>query len=252
VIATADFTHLENAAAEDVLAWGIETFHDRLALSTSFQAEGMVLLDMAARLDPRVRVFTIDTGRLPQQTYDLMAEVHRRYGIRVEVVFPEAGEVETMVGLHGPNLFYDSVPNRMLCCEVRKVRPLARKLRSLDAWVTGLRRGQSASRVEVRRVEIDAAHGEILKLNPLADWTVEQVEAYTRAHDVPRHAFYAQGYTSIGCAPCSRAIHPGEDSRAGRWWWENDARKECGIHFSPGGKVEREADVLLKEILRAS
>ncbi len=252
MIATADFAHLENATAQDILAWGMESFGDGLGVCTSLQAEGMAVLDMAARLNPRVRVFTIDTGRLPQETHDLIAEVHRRYGVRLEVVLPDSHEVEPMVALYGPNLFHDSVAKRMLCCEVRKVRPLARKLRSLDAWVTGLRRGQSASRAEVRRVEIDAAHGGIVKLNPLADWTAEQVEAYTRQHDVPRHALYAQGYTSIGCAPCSRAIHAGEDSRVGRWWWESDARKECGIHFSADGKAEREVDVLLKEILRAS
>jgi thioredoxin-dependent adenylylsulfate APS reductase len=238
-----------------VLGWGIGAFVSRLAISTSFQAEGMVILDMAARIDPGVRVFTLDTGRLPQATYDLMAEVHRRYGIRVELVFPDAREVEAMAARHGPNLFYEGVPQRMLCCHIRKTRPLERKLATLDAWVTGLRRGQNESRARVRKLEIDAAHGSIVKLNPLADWTTDQVERYTREHDVPRHALYAAGYTSIGCEPCTRPTQPGEDARSGRWWWETDARKECGIHFSAQGPAQRDAqrevDVLLKEILRA-
>lgn len=250
MIATADRAQLEHASAQDVLAWGIETFGDRLAICTSFQAEGMVILDMAARLNPAVRVFTLDTGRLPQQTYDLMAEVRRRYGVHVEVGVPDSRELEAMVSRYGPNLFYDSVPQRMLCCEIRKVRPLDRKLKTLSAWVTGIRRGQSETRAEVQKVEIDKEHGGITKLNPLADWTAEQVEAYTREHDVPRHALYAQGYTSIGCAPCTRAVQPGEDSRAGRWFWESEeARKECGIHFSAQGKAQRDVDILLEEII---
>lgn len=250
MIAAADLAHLESASAQEVLAWGIETFGDRLAVCTSFQAEGMVILDIAARLNPAVRVFTLDTGRLPRQTYDLMAEVRRRYGIRVEVSFPDSREIEAMVGRRGPNLFYESVPQRMLCCEIRKVRPLDRKLKTLDAWVTGIRRGQNDTRAAVQKVEIDKAHGGITKLNPLADWTAAQVEAYTQEHDVPRHALYAQGYTSIGCDPCTRATQPGEGERAGRWWWESDeARKECGIHFSPQGKAQRDVDILLEEII---
>ena len=241
---------LETAAAERVLAWGLETFGDRLAVCTSFQAEGIVILDMAARLERHVRVFTIDTGRLPQETYDLMEEVRRRYGIQVEVLLPKSREVESMVTRHGPNLFYDAVAKRMLCCEVRKVRPLERKLATLDAWVTGLRRGQSETRAGVQKVQTDQAHGGIVQLNPLADWTDEQVEDYLSANDLPRHALYAQGYTSIGCAPCTRPPAPGEGARSGRWWWESDARKECGIHFSADGKVNREADILLEEILR--
>ncbi|MBI3697709.1 MAG: phosphoadenylyl-sulfate reductase [Acidobacteria bacterium] len=252
VIAAAEAAHLEDSTAEEVLGWGLETFGERLAIGTGFQAEGMVIVDLARRLSPQVRVFTLDTGRLPQQTYDLIGEVYRRYGIRVEVVFPDSRELEAMETRHGPNLFYESAPQRMLCCEIRKGRPLERKLKTLDAWVTGVRRRQSESRAGVRKVEIDAAHGGIVKLNPLADWSAEQVEAYTREHQVPRHALYAQGYTSIGCAPCTRPTEPGEDARAGRWWWERDARKECGIHFSAEGKVQRDVDVLLEEIVDAT
>ncbi len=240
---------LEAAAAEQVLAWGFETFGDRLAVCTSFQAEGMAILDMAVRLAPRLRVFTIDTGRLSPETYDLMAEVNRRYSLRIEIVLPDSREVESLTSRHGPNLFYDGVPQRMACCEVRKVRPLARKLRTLEAWITGLRRSQNETRAEVRKVEIDRAHGGLVKLNPLADWTASQVEEYLTQHQVPRHALYAQGYTSIGCGPCTRPTKPGEDPRAGRWWWETDAKKECGIHFSAQGKVQRDVDILLEEIL---
>jgi phosphoadenosine phosphosulfate reductase len=241
---------LETASAERVLRWGLETFGDRIAVCTSFQAEGMVILDMAARLRPDVRVFTIDTGRLPEQTYDLMAEVSRRYGIRVEVVLPDSAEVEAMVTLHGPNLFYESAPHRMLCCEVRKVRPLERKLRTLDAWITGLRRSQSDTRADIRKVEVDATHGSIVRISPLADWSWTQVQDYIREQDVPRHSLYAQGYTSIGCAPCTRPPLEGQDARSGRWWWETGTRKECGIHFSPDGRVRRDVDILLEEILR--
>lgn len=249
MILAAETGRLESASAEEVLGWGLETFGDRIAIATSFQAEGMVIVDMASRLARGVRVFTIDTGRLPQETYDLMQEVRQRYGIAVEVVFPDSAEVERMVTRHGPNLFYESVARRTLCCELRKVRPLERKLATLGAWVTGVRRGQSETRAEVAKVEIDLAHGGIYKLNPLADWTAAQVAAYTREHDVPQHALHARGYTSIGCQPCTRATEPGEDARAGRWWWEQDAPKECGIHFAADGKARREVDVLLEEII---
>jgi thioredoxin-dependent adenylylsulfate APS reductase len=206
----------------------------------------MVLVDMAARLSPEVRVVTLDTGRLPEATYEIIETVRRRYGVAVEMVAPEAHEVEAMTALHGPNLFRESVAHRRLCCEVRKVRPLERKLAEFDAWITGLRRSQNASREALKKVE--TVNGK-LKLNPLADWTREDVEAYTREHDVPRHPLYAQGYTSIGCGPCTRATVAGEDERAGRWWWEQDAAKECGLHFSPDGKAERTVDVLLRDVL---
>jgi len=253
VIAVADIeaaaANLETAGAREVLRWGIESFGSRLAIATSFQAEGMVIVDIAAELAPEVRVFTLDTGRLPAETYQMMEEVHRRYGIRVETVFPDSAEVESMTSRHGANLFYESVANRALCCRVRKVRPLERKLGTLDAWASGLRRGQQQSRGRARKVEIDAGHGSIVKLNPLADWPAQQVEDYIRERQVPRHPLYAAGYTSIGCQPCTRPTRPGEDPRAGRWWWEQQAAKECGIHFSPEGNVERQADVLLEELL---
>jgi phosphoadenosine phosphosulfate reductase len=237
---------LDQLAAHDVIEWAGRTFGDRLAIATSFQKEGMVLVDLAARIRPDIRVFTIDTGRLPEATYRMVDVVRDRYGIRVEVVFPEAAEVESMAGRHGPNLFYREVPLRMLCCQVRKVRPLARKLQSLDAWIVGLRRSQAESRAGASKVDMAARP---VKISPLADWTDAEVDEYIRLHDVPVHPLYAEGYTSIGCAPCTRAAREGEHARAGRWWWEQAANKECGIHFSANGRAERQVDVLLKEVL---
>jgi len=199
----------------------------------------MVILDIASRIAPgRVRVFTLDTGRLSQETHDMIETVRRRYGIDFEIVFPAREEVERMVSGHGPNLFYNSVESRQLCCEIRKVRPLTRKLRTLRAWATGLRRAQSETRAAVPKVE--EADGRI-KISPLADWSAEQVEHYIRNHEVPVHPLYARGYTSIGCAPCTRAVGDAESERAGRWWWEEDSKKECGIHFAADGSVARHA-----------
>jgi phosphoadenosine phosphosulfate reductase len=231
-----------------VLSWALATFGDSLAISTSFQKEGMVVIDMAARLDPRVRVFTIDTGRLPEETHQMVETVRQRYGIPVEIVFPEASEVESMIGTHGPNLFYREVPLRKLCCQVRKVRPLERKLATLGAWVVGLRRSQIASRAQTRKVE---SRNGIVKISPLADWSKEQVEEYTKLHDVPVHPLYAKGFPSIGCGPCTRAVFDCEDERAGRWWWEGDEEKECGIHLAPSGQARRKLDVLVEEVLAA-
>jgi thioredoxin-dependent adenylylsulfate APS reductase len=228
----------------------MEQFGDRLAICTAFQASGMVILDMAARISRDVKVFTIDTGRLPEETYRLISDVRERYGIEIEMVLPEANEVAAMVSTHGPNLFYDAVANRRLCCEIRKVRPLNRRLAKLDAWVVGLRRQQSESRESIQKITVDEAHGGILKLAPLADWTREEVWEYIRRHNVPYHELYWQGYSSIGCAPCTRAVQEGEEERAGRWWWEQEAHKECGIHVAPNGQVRRELDVLLQDVLR--
>jgi thioredoxin-dependent adenylylsulfate APS reductase len=222
----------EHASAEEVIAWGLERFHPKIAISAAGGLDGMVLVDMAWRIEPSVRVFTLDTGRLPAETYSLFEKVRERYGIEVEFELPDRLEVERLVKTHGPNLMYRGVDLRLACCEARKVRPLRRKLATLDAWVAGLRREQWASRRTVAKVELDRDHGGIVKLNPLADWTLERVWAYIREHEVPYHELFDHGYTSIGCAPCTRAVLPGEHERAGRWWWETRADKECGIHCS--------------------
>jgi thioredoxin-dependent adenylylsulfate APS reductase len=231
---TTDVEHLtirfDSASPQTVIAWALERWRSRIAVCTSFQAEGMVILDMAWRIDPKLRVFTVDTGRLPQETYDIMERVRERYGIEVEVFFPDARQVEAMVRGHGANLFYKSVEARLWCCHVRKVEPMRRALHGLEAWITGLRQDQGASRAAINKIEFDAEHGGLTKLNPLWDWTSAQIWDYIHAYNVPSHRLYQQGYTSIGCAPCTRPTQPGEDLRAGRWWWERNAPKECGIH----------------------
>ena len=237
----------ENGKPQEVLEWALSKFHPRLTIASSLQAEDMTLLDMAWRINPEVRVFTLDTGRLHQETYDLIGEVRSKYGLQMEIQFPGTAEVETMVGKFGVNLFYDNVDFRHLCCEVRKVRPLKRAMEGLDAWVTGLRRDQVASRANIKKVEIDEGNSGIVKLNPLADWTKDDVADYVKANDIPSSKLYEKGFTSIGCASCTRPIKPGEDPRAGRWWWEMEKDKECGLHESDGGFKE-ELDILLSDI----
>ena len=238
--------YFDDADPEDLLAWALDRFGRRVALVSSFQAEAMALLDMATRITPDVRVITIDTGRMPQETYDLIDRTRRRYDIDIEVLSPETPTVEKMVRRHGVNLFYQDVNKRLLCCHVRKVMPLQRALRGLDAWVTGLRREQWATRANIRKLELDHDHGGIVKINPLADWTQDDVWDYLRANDVPYHPLYDQGYLSISCAPCTRPVPPGEDGRSGRWWWESGAPKECGMHCSiETGGFEHEIEALI-------
>jgi thioredoxin-dependent adenylylsulfate APS reductase len=240
--------YFDDKEPQEVIRWGLETFQPRIGLSASFQAEDMVILDMAWRISKDVRVFTLDTGRLPPETYELMDQVRERYGIPLEVLFPDAREVEGMVNRRGVNLMYKDVELRLLCCQIRKVRPLNRVLRELDAWFTGLRRWQWASRAAIRKVELDHDHGAMVKISPLADWTTEEVWDYVKANDVPYHKLYDKGYKSIGCAPCTRPVAPGEDPRAGRWWWEQNAPKECGIHCSIlTGGFEHELKAILGE-----
>jgi phosphoadenosine phosphosulfate reductase len=218
-------------SAETVLQWAYDTF-PRVVIVASFQAESSVLIDMASRIQPDPTVLTLDTGRLPQQTYDMIDRVRDRYGIDVQVISPDAGELQGMVGTRGANLFYRSVEMRRLCCDVRKSRPLARALDGYGAWITGLRRQQAATRSETAVVAKDPEHEGLTKIAPLAEWSKDQVWDYIREHDLPYHSLYDLGYTSIGCAPCTRATTKGEDERAGRWWWEEDAVKECGLHWA--------------------
>lgn len=222
----------EHAGAEELLAWALERFHPRMAISAAGGADGMVIVDMAWRINPEVRVFTLDTGRLPPETYSLFEEVRERYGIDVEFEFPDRAQVARLLTRHGPNLMYRGVDLRLSCCEARKVEPLKRKLATLDAWVTGLRRDQWRTRKDIAKVELDRDHGGVVKLNPVADWSSDDVWNYIRAHEVPYHELFDHGYSSIGCAPCTRPVLPGEPERAGRWWWEGDTDKECGIHCS--------------------
>ena len=237
----------EGEEPQTVIEWGIERFGSGIAISTSFQIDSVVLIDMAYEIDPEIRVFSVETGRLPAETHELADSLRARYpGLNLELVEPAPDEIAGMTGKHGVDLFKTSVDLRLLCCNVRKVRPLTKHLHSLDAWITGLRRDQWASRTNIRKVEIDHDHGAVIKLNPLAEWTEEEVWDYVREREVPYHSLYDKGYKSIGCAPCTRAIGSDEPSRAGRWWWETNAPKECGIHCSiESGGLEHELHALL-------
>jgi phosphoadenosine phosphosulfate reductase len=221
---------LRSKGASEVLAWADAQFGASAAIAASFGVEDVVLIDLASRSAPRLRVFTLDTGRLPSETYEVMEEVRRRYGISIESYFPDRAKVEQLEREKGFFSFRRSVGERQECCAIRKLEPLARALSGASAWVTGLRREQSVTRMGVEVAEIDAAHGGILKLNPLWAWTEAQVWEYAREHALPVNALHARGYPSIGCAPCTRAVAPGEDVRAGRWWWESPEHKECGLH----------------------
>jgi phosphoadenosine phosphosulfate reductase len=198
-------------------------------LATSFGAEDMVLMDLVCKHAPGIDIFTLDTGRLPRETYELMQTLNSHYDKKVEVFFPNTVEVESFVTHSGPNAFYDSVELRKQCCGIRKVVPLNRALSGKKAWITGMRRSQSVTRSELPVLEWDDDHG-LQKFSPLTDWSNGNVWAYLRAFDVPYNKLHDEGYASIGCAPCTRAITMGEDIRAGRWWWEDPENKECGLH----------------------
>ena len=230
----------ESKSAQEVLKWALDTFGTRIALASSFGAEDVAVIDMMVKVDKnRTRVFTLETGRLNQETYDVMDAIRTRYSIQIEAFFPDQKEVEDMIRSKGMNLMYESVENRKLCCEIRKVHSLNRALSNLDGWITGLRRDQVATRSTTKKIEIDAVHSGILKLNPIADWSSDMVWDYIRKNNIPYNALHDKGFPSIGCEPCTRAVQPGEDPRAGRWWWENAAAKECGLHFDPTKKKKQ-------------
>jgi phosphoadenosine phosphosulfate reductase len=234
------------AEARAVIDAAIAEFGESLAVVTSFQREGVIILDLAMQAAPPTPVMTLDTGRLPAATFQMIDEIERRYGIAVERIVPDPHEVASMIERHGRDLFRDAVALRMLCCNVRKVRPLARRMRGVGAFFNGMRRAQNESRADIEIFDRSASP---VKISPLADWSTEDVARYTLEHGLPEHPLYAAGYSSIGCDPCTRAVTSGEDERAGRWWWELDAAKECGLNFSADGKAERTVDVLLRELL---
>lgn len=221
----------KTAAARAVLEAALAEFgrEGEVTFANSFGAEDMVLTDLILGGKLPIEIFSLDTGRLPPETYTLMGEVEKRYGIHIKVYFPNAMSVEQLVRTHGINLFYQSVELRKACCGVRKMEPLARALAGKRAWVTGLRAAQSVTRSALAVREFDAGNG-LEKFNPLSDWSEAEVWAYIRINDVPYNALHDQFYPSIGCAPCTRAIALGEDIRAGRWWWEDPESKECGLH----------------------
>lgn len=201
----------------------------KVALASSLSIEDQVLTDLILKVEPKARIFVLDTGRHFQQTYNLMEETARRYNFSYEIYAPASEDVEKMVSKYGPNLFYESVELRKFCCEQRKVKPLKRALSTLEGWICGLRKEQSPTREGVELWEWDEAHG-IYKINPLANWSEEEVWDYIRRENVPYNSLYTQGFSSIGCQPCTRSIKPGEDIRSGRWWWESPDKKECGLH----------------------
>ncbi|MCU0822647.1 MAG: phosphoadenylyl-sulfate reductase [Spirochaetes bacterium] len=214
----------------DLLRFFLKEYGNRIALASSLSIEDQVLTDMILKINSSARIFVIDTGRLHQETYDVLAETIRLYPENIEVYFPDTGEVENMIKKYGPNLFYESAKLRKMCCEIRKVKPLHRVQRSLDCWITGLRREQSKSRLAVREIEFDET-SHIIKLNPIAYWTIEMVWEYIRVNELPYNFLYDRHYKSIGCVPCTRPVMKGEDIRSGRWWWEKKNTKECGMHM---------------------
>lgn len=224
---------LRGLDAEGILKWAGRKFASRAALATSFGAEDQVLTDMCAGLNDPIRIFTLDTGRLFQETYDVMGATMKRYGLRFNVYAPNAEDLAGLIEGDGPNLFYESVEKRKACCKVRKTIPLQRALTGLEAWITGLRKEQSVTRTGTEAIEWDEAHG-LYKISPLHDWTEEEVWEYIREHRVPFNSLHEKGFPSIGCAPCTRAVAAGEDVRAGRWWWELPEHRECGLHNRPG------------------
>jgi phosphoadenosine phosphosulfate reductase len=225
---------MRNKSAEEVLRWAIDTLGENIALASSFGAEDVAIIDMMVRINrEKTRVFTLDTGRLNQETYDIMDEVRKKYGISVAAYCPDQKELESMLGSRGMNLMYESVENRKLCCEIRKVHPLNRALSNLSGWITGLRREQTLTRSGINKIELDPMHGDIIKVNPLAEWDNDMVWSYIKNNNVPYNKLHDKGYPSIGCEPCTRAVGPNEDPRSGRWWWEISAPKECGLHWDP-------------------
>ena len=219
----------ESADPLTVLRYFFNIYKDKIALSSSLSIEDQVLTDMLLSISKEAKIFTIDTGRLPAETYDVLDKTNLQYDIKIDVYFPHNNEVEKMVKTKGINLFYESVENRKECCNIRKLEPLKRALSRLDAWICGLRREQSVTRANMKLIEFDETN-HLLKINPLIDWTEEMVWDYIKKHSVPYNTLYKKNYRSIGCQPCTRAVVEGADVRSGRWWWENPETKECGLH----------------------
>ena len=218
-----------DAPAEEIVGYFLQAFKGRIALSSSLSIEDQTLTDIIVKIDKSARIFTLDTGRLFPETYQLIDKTNMTYGINLEVFFPNYEAVQQMVKEEGINLFYNSIESRHRCCQVRKLEPLKRAMQGLDVWICGLRKQQSVTRKDMQVVEWDDIHN-LIKVNPLINWSEEDVEQYVKKHHVPYNKLQDKGYPSIGCHPCTRAIQPGEDIRAGRWWWESPEHRECGLH----------------------
>jgi phosphoadenosine phosphosulfate reductase len=217
---------------QEILEKSLKLFGTQITFASSLGAEDQVITYMLSKIDKSVNVMTLDTGRVFPETYDLLHRTVNRYGIAIKSYYPDTAQVEEMVNTKGINLFYESIENRKLCCHIRKIVPLQRALRGMDAWITGLRSEQSVTRTDLKIVEWDAVNG-LIKINPLLEWSEEQVWDFIKTNNIPYNKLHDSGFPSIGCQPCTRAIEKGEDLRAGRWWWELPDSKECGLH---GGK----------------
>ncbi|MHA1267468.1 MAG: phosphoadenylyl-sulfate reductase [Candidatus Helarchaeota archaeon] len=220
---------LEEKSPQEILIWAISIFKEKIVLATSLGAEDQVLADMVTKINPQIPIFFLDTGRIHQETYNVLEETRLKYKIKIKTLFPQTSSIEKFEYEEGPNPFYKSIELRRKCCQIRKVEPLKRALHGFNAWITGLRRSQSITRVNTKKIEWDSEN-KIYKINPLADWTEKQVWDYIQQNDIPYNKLHDQGYPSIGCIPCTRSIKPGEDIRAGRWWWETPEKRECGLH----------------------
>jgi len=219
----------ERTSPEEVLRYFLAEYAGKIALSSSLSIEDQVLTDLIVKIDKTAKIFTLDTGRLFPETYSLIEKTNLLYGIKLDVFFPDYQAMEKLVKTEGINLFYNGIEQRKACCRVRKMEPLKRAFKGLDVWICGLRREQSVTRQDVQLVEWDEAN-QLIKLNPLINFTEDEVWAYIKEHNVPFNKLHKQGFPSIGCQPCTRAVQPGEDIRSGRWWWEDPEHKECGLH----------------------
>ncbi len=220
---------LKNATSREVIRFFLEHYKGRIAFASSLGAEDQVITEMIADIDKQARIFMLDTGRLFQETYDLLDITTKRYKINIKVYYPDTSSVEEMVSVKGINLFFNSVEDRKLCCSIRKVMPLIRALENVDFWISGLRKNQSVTRKDAAVVEWDEVNNKI-KVNPLVNWTESNVWDYIKTKNIPYNRLHDKAYPSIGCQPCTRAVKPGDDVRSGRWWWEEPTLKECGLH----------------------
>lgn len=218
-----------SSTPQEVLEYFLKEFEGRIALSSSLSIEDQVLTHMIVKINPKTRIFTLDTGRLFPETYQLIDSTNLTYNIKIEVFFPDYHEVQKMVREEGINLFYNSIESRHRCCAIRKLEPLKRAFKGLDVWICGLRHQQSITRKDMKLVEWDDMHG-LIKINPLINWSEDEVRDYIHEYHVPYNRLFDKGYPSIGCEPCTRAVKPGDDPRSGRWWWEAPDKRECGLH----------------------
>jgi phosphoadenosine phosphosulfate reductase len=219
----------KDKSATDLLSWSLNTFKEKITLASSLGLEDQVLTEISVRINPDIKIFFLDTGRIHQETYDLLEESIEMYNIKYNIYFPDTKAIEEFERENGPNPFFKSLELRKKCCQIRKIEPLNRALKNNEAWITGLRREQSVTRANINKIEWDEINN-LIKINPLMDWTEGDVLNYILDNQIPYNKLFDQGYTSVGCAPCTRIIKLGQDKRAGRWWWESPEKRECGLH----------------------